>query len=110
MPATDNSSVQITINVVDGNSGQVVGNVIKNVNTLGEAGAGSGKKLKQGLAEAGTGGIKAGQEIGDGMKAAGGHSLNALDNGRRVREDLGSRIPRAIEKAISKRKLAMAAM
>lgn len=97
MPATDSSAVQITINVVDGNSGAVVGNVIKNINSLGDAGAGSGKKLAAGLNEAGEAGTKAGQKIGQGMKEAGGHFTTSLDGVRLLSQEFGLRLPRALE-------------
>jgi hypothetical protein len=81
--AVDTSTVQITINVVDGNSGAVVSNVVKNLEGLGNAGAGSGKN------------------VADGMDKIKGHSLSALDNVRLLRDDIGVRIPRSMEKAIA---------
>ncbi len=110
MPATDTSAVQITINVVDGNSGEVVSRVSKSLNSLGDAGAGSGKKVASGMNDAGEAGTRAGKNISKGMDEAGGHSLNALDNVRLVRDDLGIHIPRAMEKVISQSKLAMGAI
>ena len=102
MPATDNSAVQITINVVDGNSGQVINNVVKNLDSMGNAGGGAGKKLKQGLDEAGTAGVNAGKKVAAGMDEAAAHTLRPIDNVRLFRDDLGIKIPRAMEMVIAK--------
>jgi len=65
------SDVQITIRVVDQNSGQVINQVVKNLESLGNAGATGGNKLADGLKEAGTAGTTAGQTITEGLGAAG---------------------------------------
>ncbi len=110
MSATDNSSVQITINVVDGNSGAVVGQVTKSLQSFGAAGAAAGQSVAAGLNQAGAAGVSAGNAIGAGMKAVGGHTLTSLDNVRLLRDDLGIRIPRAMEKVIAQSKLASGAI
>ncbi len=106
----DTSSVQISINVVDANSGAATKQVIKNIETLGTSGTKAGQQLAGGLEQAGTAGQKAGEAIGSGMKSASEHSLSALDNVRLLRDDLGIRVPRAMEKVISQSSTAMTAI
>jgi hypothetical protein len=97
MPATDNSTVQVTINVVDANSGEVISRVTKSLNDFGNAGAGSGKKVASGLNEAGEAGTKAGQKISQGMDGAKGHITTSLDSVRLLSQEFGLRLPRALE-------------
>lgn len=97
MPVTDSSSVQITINVVDANSGEVINRVTKSLNALGDAGAGGGRRMAVGLKEAGEAGTKAGQKIGEAMKEAGGHITTSLDSVRLLSQEFGLRMPRALE-------------
>ncbi len=59
---------------------------------------------------AGNAGANAGKRIGGGMHEAGGHTLSALDRVRLLRDDLGIRIPRAMESVIASSKGAMAAI
>src|SRR6266702_117378 len=92
MPPVESSSVQITINVVDANSGEVIAGLERSFSQLGAAGSGAGRGIGQGMKEAGT------------------HSLSALDNVRLLRDDLGIRIPRAMEKVIANSKMAMGAI
>src|ERR1700719_3124104 len=81
--AVSSNTVEIRINVTDENSAQTVGQVEKNVESLGSAGAGTGDK------------------VAGGMDKIHGHSLTALDNVRLLRDDIGIRIPRSMEKAIA---------
>ncbi|QNI34538.1 hypothetical protein H7849_11945 [Alloacidobacterium dinghuense] len=79
----DSSAVQIVINVTDANSGEVIAQLERSLNSAGAAGASSGDK------------------VAAGMDKMGKHSLTALDNVRLLRDDLGVRIPRSMEKAIA---------
>lgn len=81
--AVEAQAVQITIDVVDKNSAQTVGQVTKNIQSMGSAGATTGETVAAGM---------------DKIK---GHSLTALDNVRLLRDDIGIRIPRSMEKAIA---------
>ncbi len=102
MPATDSSAVQITINVVDGNSGEVINKVTKNLNDFGSAGAGSGKKVAEGFNAAGEAGTKAGQKISQGMDGAKGHITTSLDSVRLLSQEFGFRLPRALESMLAR--------
>ena len=88
----ESSAVQITINVTDGNSGTVVSGLERNFQQLGNAGSASGKKIAGGMDEVGR------------------HSLTALDNVRLLRDDIGIRIPRSMEKAIASSQAMMTAI
>jgi len=90
--AVDTSAVQITINVVDGNSGEVVSKVTQSLNQLGAAGATTGQRVKQGMEEAGTGAMSAREKV---------HLLT---------EEFGIRLPRAFRGIIAESKLAQAAL
>jgi hypothetical protein len=79
----DTSTVQIRIDVVDQNSASTVKGVEQNIQQLGNAGAMTGDK------------------VAAGMDRIHGHSLTALDNVRLLRDDIGIRIPRSMEKAIA---------
>jgi hypothetical protein len=84
------TAVEITISVVDTNSGDVISKVKKNISDIGTAGK------------------AAGQGAAAGMDQISKHSLTALDNVRLLRDDLGIRIPRSMEKAIASSKTLMA--
>jgi hypothetical protein len=90
--AVEAQAVQITIDVVDKNSAQTVGQVTKNIQSMGSAGASTG------------------ETVAAGMDKIRGHSLTALDNVRLLRDDIGIRIPRSMEKAIASSKLMMGAI
>ncbi len=101
-PAGQFAEAQIVINVVDGTSGEVVSRVVKNLDRLGDAGSNSGRRAAQGLTEFGSAGENAGRRAARGMDEVGGHALTALDNVRLLRDDLGIRIPRAMESVIAR--------
>src|ERR1039457_2644758 len=90
--AVDTSAVQIVINVVDGNSGEVVAKVSQSLGQLGAAGATTGSRMKQGMDEAGTGAQTAREKV---------HLLT---------EEFGIRLPRAFRGIIAESKLAQAAL
>ena len=79
----DTSTVEIVVNVTDANSGAAIGGVERNLTQLGTAGQAAGKKVGAGLGE------------------ISGHALTSLDNVRLLRDDLGIRIPRSMERAIA---------
>lgn len=87
--SVETSKVQISIDVVDKNSGEAVNHVTRNLESMGAAGAGSGKK------------------VSDGMDHITGHSLNALDRVRQLRDDFGIHLPRSMEKAIASNRTLM---
>jgi hypothetical protein len=90
--AVETSAVQITINVVDGNSGAAVGQVTKNIEGMGMAGATSGAKVAKGMDTAGVG------------------ALSAVERMRLVTEEAGVRLPRALIRLAAESKLASAAI
>ena len=90
--AVETSAVQITINVVDGNSGAAVGQVTKNIEGMGMAGATSGAKVAKGMDAAGVG------------------ALSAVERMRLVTEEAGVRMPRALIRLAAESKLASAAV
>ena len=75
--------VQITINVTDGNASEAVQQVVAQLNAIGPAGEAAGAAASAGLDQIST------------------HALTSLDNVRLLRDDLGVRIPRSMEKAIA---------
>jgi len=79
--------VQITINVTDGNAPEAVQQVVAQLNAIGPAGEAAGAKA------------------GAGLDQVGAHALTSLDNVRLLRDDIGVRIPRAMEKAIANSQL-----
>jgi len=87
MSGASGSDIQISITVVDKNGVATVQQLENAVKSLGDAGE--------------TGG----QRAGNGMKAIGGHALTSLDNVRLLRDDLGIRIPRSMERAIAQSQL-----
>jgi hypothetical protein len=113
----DNSTVKITIDVIDANSGEVISKVTRNLTGLGTAGKTSGDQVADGakksttaLKEVGTAGAEAGQKVAAGMGEVGAHTLTNLDKVRLLRDDLGIRIPRAMEIVISRSGVASAAI
>src|SRR5579885_590899 len=88
----ESSPVEIRITVVDQNSGEVIANIERNLTQVGAAGASSGQKVAQG------------------MDRITGHTLTALDNVRLLRDDIGIRIPRSMEKAIASSQAMMGAI
>src|SRR5579884_1056214 len=86
----ESSPVEIRITVVDANSGEVIATLERNLTQVGAAGASSGQK------------------VAEGMDRITGHSLTALDNVRLLRDDIGIRIPRSMEKAIASSQMMMA--
>jgi fatty acid-binding protein DegV len=80
----ETSSVQISINVVDSSSGEVIANVIRNLDNLGDAGARAGQKAAQGLGSMGS------------------HVTTSLDSVRLLSQEFGLRLPRAMESAIAR--------
>jgi len=90
--AVETSAVQISINVVDGNSGETVAKVVQNINQLGAAGATTGQRMKQGMEEAGTGAMSAKEKV---------HLLT---------EEFGIRLPRAFRGIVAESKVAQAAL
>jgi hypothetical protein len=88
----ESSPVEIRITVVDSNSGEVIAQLERNLTQVGAAGASSGQKVAQG------------------MDNIGRHSLTALDNVRLLRDDIGIRIPRSMEKAIASSQAMMTAI
>ena len=113
MPPTDTSSVKITIDVIDANSGETVSRVTKNLQGLGAAGKAAGQGVSDGakkgaaaLNELGAAGTAAGKKVHAGMDEAGAHTLTNLDKVRLLRDDLGIRIPRAMENVIARSKAA----
>jgi hypothetical protein len=87
--AVDTSTVQIRIDIVDENSASTVKGVEQNISGLGNAG------------------VTTGDKVAAGMDKIHGHSLTALDNVRLLRDDIGIRIPRSMEKAIASSQLLM---
>src|ERR1700683_5485048 len=79
----ETSAVEIRINVTDANSGTVIAQLERSFNQMGNAGGAAGTK------------------VSNGMKQISGHALTSLDNVRLLRDDLGIRIPRSMEKAIA---------
>ena len=77
------SQVEISIVVVDQNGTEAV------------------KKLSTELGAVGEAGALAGAKGGEGLDKISGHALTSLDNVRLLRDDLGIRIPRSMEKAIA---------
>ena len=75
--------VQITINVTDGNAAEAVQQVVAQLEALGPAGEAAGAKAGAGL-----------DQVGD-------HALSARENVRLLNEDLGLRIPRAMQSVIA---------
>ena len=73
----------ITISVIDANSAATVQEINQELTSMGEAGLAGGAAAAEGLDQVGT------------------HALTSLDNVRLLRDDLGIRIPRAMEKAIA---------
>jgi hypothetical protein len=90
--AVETSAVQITINVVDGNSGEVVNRVTKSLDSMGAAGATTGSKVAKGMDTAGVG------------------ALSAVERMRLVTEEAGVRLPRALIRLAAESKLASAAI
>lgn len=90
--AVETSAVQISVNVVDNTSSQVLSGVEQNLNKLGAAGTTSGAKMKQGLEQAGAG------------------ALSAREKTRLLTEEFGIRIPRAMQTLISRSEVAQKAM
>ncbi len=75
--------VQITINVTDGNAAEAVQQVVAELNAIGPAGE------------------RAGAEAGAGLDQVGEHALSARENIRLMNEDLGLRVPRAMQSVIA---------
>src|SRR5579884_283256 len=85
----ESTAVELTINVTDGSSGEVI------------------HRLKTAFGGLGNAGAEGGRKAGEGLKHISGHSLTALDNVRLLRDDLGIRIPRSMEKAIASSQVMM---
>jgi len=85
-------SVQITISVVDAQSGAVVDKIVKNFDKLGAAGARSGKQVKDEM-----------DKMGAGM-------LSATEKTRLAAEEMGVRLPRAMISLIGQSKAAQAVL
>ncbi|MDR3797959.1 MAG: hypothetical protein P4K93_07390 [Terracidiphilus sp.] len=90
--AVDTSAVQITINVVDGNSGEVVSKVTQSLGQLGAAGATTGQRVKEGMGAAGAGASSAREKV---------HLLT---------EEFGIHLPRAFRGIIAESKAAQTAL
>jgi hypothetical protein len=88
----ETSAVQISINVVDNTSGQVLGGVEQKLNQVGAAGASSGTKVRAGMNDMGAGALSAHEKV------------------RLLTEEFGVRIPRAMQSVISKSPAVMGAI
>jgi len=77
------NTVNITINVSDGDATPVIQQVVAQLREIGPAGE------------------AAGAQAGAGLDQIGEHALTSLDNVRLLRDDLGIHIPRSMEKAIA---------
>jgi hypothetical protein len=73
----------------------------------GSAAQGGIDKASSSLQQLGQSGRVAGAQVGAGMQQISSHSLTALDNVRLLRDDLGIRIPRSMEKAIASSQMLM---
>jgi hypothetical protein len=82
--AVETSAVQISVNVVDNTSSQVLAGVEQNLTKLGAAGASVGPKVGAGLGQVGAGALSAHEKV------------------RLLTEEFGVRIPRAMQSVISK--------
>jgi hypothetical protein len=91
------TSVQIELMVDE--KGAVSG--VRAFDTSVKASAGSVGRLNTELRAVGAAGDAGTKRASQGMKELGGHALTSLDNVRLLRDDLGIRIPRAMEKAIA---------
>jgi hypothetical protein len=80
-------AVQITINVTDGNAAEAFQQVVAQLNAIGPAGAAAGTQAAEAL-----------DQIGE-------HGLSARENIRLLNDDLGLRIPRAMQAAIMQSEL-----
>ena len=80
-------TIQITINVTDGNAAEAVQQVVAQLNAIGPAGE------------------SAGAEAGAGLDKVGEHALSAKENVRLLNDDLGLRIPRAMQAVIGQSEL-----
>ena len=78
------SAVEIRVNVVDSNSAQAIQQVTSNIGAMGEAGANAGKKVASGLRE-----MKRGY-------------TESVENVRLLNDNLGLRLPRAMEDAVAR--------
>lgn len=84
--------VQITINVTDGNATEAVQQVVAQLNAIGPAGE------------------KAGAEAGAGLDQVGKHALSARENIRLLNDDLGLRVPRAMQAVIGQSQMLSSAI
>jgi hypothetical protein len=73
----DSSAVQIVINVVDQNSGQVISDLTQKFGNVGAAGTRTGQQIRKGMEEAGAG------------------AMSAVEKTRLLEESFGIRMPRA---------------
>jgi hypothetical protein len=90
--AVETSAVQISVNVVDNTSSQVLAGVEQNLTKMGAAGTRSGKQVEEG------------------MKAAGAGMLSAKEKTRLAAEEIGVRLPRAMISLIGECKTAQVAL
>jgi hypothetical protein len=92
----DNSTVQITVKVVDANSGKTIQDVTDNLNSLGDAGAGSGKKVAEGLGQIGEAGTTAGQKVAAGMQGVNTAMRLGVMGARQLGQEVGVNLPRSM--------------
>ena len=90
--SVETSAVQISVNVVDNTSSQVLSGVEQNLNKLGAAGTRSGAQVEQGMRQAGAG------------------MLSATEKTRLAAEEMGVRLPRAMITLIGQSKAAQAVL
>jgi hypothetical protein len=88
----ETSAVQIVINVTDANSGAATAAVESNLNKIGAAGSRSGAQAKKGFEELGAG------------------ALSAREKTRLLTEEMGVRIPRALQTVIANSAMARNAL
>ncbi len=86
--ALDTQAVQISINVVDNNSGAAIGQVTKNIQGIGAAGEGAGMRARAGMDQIGVG------------------ALSNVEKMRLMTEEAGVRLPRAMIRLAAESKIA----
>jgi hypothetical protein len=84
--------VQITINVTNGNAAEAVQQVVAQLNAIGPAGE------------------SAGAQAGAGLDQVGEHALSSRENVRLLSEELGMRVPRAMQSVIANSQMMMGAI
>jgi hypothetical protein len=90
--SVETSAVQISVNVIDNTSNQVLAGVEQNLNKLGTAG------------------LRSGAQVEEGMKRAGAGMLSATEKTRLAAEEMGVRLPRAMISLIGQSEAAQAVL